>query len=601
MSGAGIEHLAGDWEEDDNRGADVAQHPIVDRSEPVVLIENRKGLSARQILDLGDQDLANLYKAQLDDWQHLLDLRQKAGDRMSQGVYDAQVAYEQSGDAIQQYVERFNEQRDPSLVDSKRQDQIARARILRRYRLYSFQPDEMITFRALAQMHPSAGDFDPRLYQYGGLWIYPVGGLLKAAGYVGLVTLSNDPTTYLDHPELFGRFYLVARAYSAAWGLVGILAVFALVKRFTGSEVLAACAGVCFVAMPVVVDLAHEAKPHLVGGVILMLAVLAVCKYVDEGKSRWWILASILCGAAGGMVLSDLVGLIVIPAMVLVKREKPARGVGIIIAGGLIAGLVYFATNPYVAIHLLGDRRVLESNLGNSRAMYSVGSLSDSVINALRLVAIGPGVPLAVAGVIGSIVLLLRKRCGVGWILAILAVASFVPFAVAAAGKPGEYARFALVPDIALMIAAFCAVGWLARGRAVQAILGLVLIAAAGAYSFAYERGFVRDASGENSRTEWAVELNEMLQQIPRGVVPTLWVDAEPAPYCMPPVDLFRWRIILYPKSASFVLPDDQPYLRPGDSVDVLMPGVTPISWANKGFTVFSWSSDSPMVPSSQP
>ena len=50
-----------------------------------------------------------------------------------------------------------------------------RAQLVRRYRLYSDQPDEMITLMSLAQMHPGKLDFDPRLYQYGGLWIYPVG------------------------------------------------------------------------------------------------------------------------------------------------------------------------------------------------------------------------------------------------------------------------------------------------------------------------------------------------------------------------------------------------------------------------------------------
>src|SRR5438067_9465079 len=52
-----------------------------------------------------------------------------------------------------------------------------RAEIVRRFRLYSCQPDEMITFRALSRMKPSRGDLDPRFYQYGGLWVYPVGAL----------------------------------------------------------------------------------------------------------------------------------------------------------------------------------------------------------------------------------------------------------------------------------------------------------------------------------------------------------------------------------------------------------------------------------------
>src|ERR1700733_9384548 len=44
-----------------------------------------------------------------------------------------------------------------------------RAQIVRRYRLYTYQPDEMITMMSLASMRGG----DPKLYQYGGLWIYP--------------------------------------------------------------------------------------------------------------------------------------------------------------------------------------------------------------------------------------------------------------------------------------------------------------------------------------------------------------------------------------------------------------------------------------------
>ena len=100
-----------------------------------------------------------------------------------------------------------------------------RAEIVRRYRLFSYQPDEMVTLMALAQMRPGAGDLDPRLYQYGGLWVYAVGGLLKASSMLHVIHLTADLAYYLDHPEAFARFYVVARLYVVAWGMVGAWAV----------------------------------------------------------------------------------------------------------------------------------------------------------------------------------------------------------------------------------------------------------------------------------------------------------------------------------------------------------------------------------------
>ena len=97
-----------------------------------------------------------------------------------------------------------------------------RAEIVRRYRLFSYQPDEMITFRALSQMRPGERKLDPKLYQYGGLWVYPVGALLKAASVLRLVRVQSDLAYYLDHPEEFAKFYVVARLYAAMWGASSI-------------------------------------------------------------------------------------------------------------------------------------------------------------------------------------------------------------------------------------------------------------------------------------------------------------------------------------------------------------------------------------------
>src|SRR5439155_5430810 len=164
-----------------------------------------------------------------------------------------------------------------------------RAEIVRRYRLFSNQPDEMITFKSLSRIREFHGD--PRLYQYGGLWIYPVGTLIKIA-----LRPHADQAYYLDQPEAFGRFYIVARLYSAAWGLVAVWAVFRIVRRLSDDVWLAAMAAVAFALMPVVITAAHEAKPHLAGLALTLLAVLAAANYVETGMNKWAALAGALCG-----------------------------------------------------------------------------------------------------------------------------------------------------------------------------------------------------------------------------------------------------------------------------------------------------------------
>ncbi|MFQ5591982.1 MAG: ArnT family glycosyltransferase [Phycisphaerae bacterium] len=254
------------------------------------------------------------------------------------------------------------------------------AKIYLRYRLYTYQPDEMITMMALAGMNPRGFDLDPRLYQYGGLFIYPVGILLKLSDVVGLIDVRRDVAYYLDNPAEFGKFYIVARVYSAAWGLVGVCIVFAIGRRLSGT-VGGLLAALLFSLMPVVVCMAHEGKPHLPGAVLMLSAGLFAMRHLHHraagrpplrqasrvgpreasypsdissptareedgacttappnGSSRrqgaltqidgserhanrdWWLMC-ICCGAALGMVLSSWPIFVLIPTVALLGRR----------------------------------------------------------------------------------------------------------------------------------------------------------------------------------------------------------------------------------------------------------------------------------------
>lgn len=451
-----------------------------------------------------------------------------------------------------------------------------RAEIVRRYRLFSYQPDEWNTMRSLAGMRPGEGQLDPRLYQYGGLWVYPVGAMLKAASMAGLIRLTPDLAFYLDHPEAFGRFYIVARLYSAAWGVVGAWAVWRLAWRLTASTFACAAATLCYVFMPVVVNAAHEAKPHLAGMVLMLLAVLAACRFVETGRRRWWVAAGALCGAALGMVISSAVVFVILPLMVLF-RDLSWRRRADVAAGAVAVGFaVYFLTNPYVLYNAVFNRDVLRSNLGTSTAMYQV-TAGEGLTNALRLITEGTSMPVAVgfsgavAWLVASGLSALRKQPTApagddadgaagrrahrppGYVVALLGVPALLvgcQFVALAAGKPGEYGRFALLPDVVLALATVTVLAWPLGNRVARvvqrAVLAfVVLFCAVGGWN--YLRHFIADAAPTTSRLAEA----ERLAALARGGARRLGVLAEPAPYVMPPADLWAWRIQLLPRGQS--------------------------------------------------
>lgn len=483
-----------------------------------------------------------------------------------------------------------------------------RAAIVRRYRLFTYQPDEMITLRALAGMKPSQFQFDPRMYQYGGLWIYPTGALLKVASLAGYVTIRPDLGWYLDHPERFGHMYVIARLYSACWGILGVIAVFAIVRRIAGGSLIPAGAGLCFACMPVVVNGAHEAKPHLAGLVLMLFSVLAAGRYVERGRWSACLLAGVLCGAAVGMVPTAYPIFVILPVMAMLRRadrnsaprQVSAHRLRITISGVGIGIATYLLTNPYLPFNLLFNRTVLQSNLGNSSQMYHANLSASAILNATRLVCLGTSPVLALAGFVATIALAIRatrkradqspsevRRRALGLLLAVPAAFVAISFCLLAAGKPGEYGRFAMLPDTFLAVEAFVAISTFATRplfkTAVVAVL-VIFTALAGAL---YLRGFVRDSHPLTSR----MRLAEVLRKTNRAGMRTLAIDAEPAPYCLPPVDLFNWQIRLAPRGFPearmaqlgdiAAVPIDA---SAGSFLEDFMS--TPISWADKRFRV---------------
>lgn len=509
--------------------------------------------------------------------------------------------------------------RDRAIVLNETDTQ--RAQILLRYRLYSYQPDEMLTFRALAAMNPSKGQLDPRGYQYGGLWIYGVGAMLKAASLCKWIIIKPDVAYYLDQPEEFGKFYIVARFYSAAWGMVGVWAVFNLVRRWVGGWRAPAVASLCFACLPAVVTMAHEAKPHLPGAVLTLLAVLCGDAYARRGKLHWAIAAGAICGAAVAMVPTALWSFALLPLMTVFRPISWGRRAAIGCGAAAVGVLVYAATNPYVLIHLLRGENVVAASAANTASFYHERDVFKGALHTFSVIREGTSWMLLLGGAAVVLIRLavhvralrekkLRSRRlrfrPLPWLLAAPVALTLVQLAVFGAGKKMEYGRFAILPDVAIVIAAVVGLARWARAVADPrfTLLYVTLLLSAMAAGARYLQKFVQDAQPVTSRMAEGQRLALGAGRIPLSIA---LVD-EPAPYCLPPVNLFDWRLTLLPRgqqtSDADVLiravddPAREPPVAPGAFLlPPARPGaVTPISWAAKPFRI-EMHSPPPLAP----
>jgi len=438
-----------------------------------------------------------------------------------------------------------------------------RAEVYRRYRLFSHQPDEMITLMAIASMHPGRFDFDPKLYQYGGLFIYPVAALLKAGSVVGAVELRNDVTWYLDHPEAFARFYVVARLYVVAFALAGVIAVYLLTCRLANPTAGLVAAG--FVAlMPITVNMAHEAKPHLPAAVLMLYAVLAALRYVDRPSARSLVLLGVTCGLSFGMVLSGWVIFLVLPVVALLRHERWSRRVSTVLIGGLVGAVVYAISNPYVVINALTNRALLMSNLDNSTAMYRVVSPGVGLVRTAGHVAEGMSPLLAVTSIAAVVVMVSSRH----WRSVVIALTPagvvLLNMVLVGAPKPGEFGRFAVFADmiLAVMVAAAAAqLWWYAKGP-VTAILVLCTLGVA-VDGWRYERGFLRDASDGHTRAAAAAWLAENLPacDAPPSHRASIGVLNDPAPYLTPALNFAACDVIVLPPDRPTAMPSTLPTL----------------------------------------
>jgi hypothetical protein len=306
---------------------------------------------------------------------------------------------------------------------------------------------------------------------------------------------------------------------------------------------------------------AQDAKPHLAGCALMLLACVFAWKWIDAQRKhrrgmRWTILAGLAAGGAGAMVLSAVWAALVVPMMVWLGRgdsRESRRAAWRAFAIASVAGaLTFVLSNPFLVFNTLFRRELVTSNLGNSAAMYGTSGVWRSVTDAFEIASAGLGPsPILILLIGGFLMWMIReiRRSGdddkisldaSGFRLVLPATgATVVVFVLLAGGKPLEYARFGLplAATGAMLVSSLIAEIRRHAGphrrldyAALQVWFVVVLVFVLNQRVHRADRIDPLPTNGENN--SWAI-----------------WY--EPAPWSLPPTDIFDKTLMLVPQGVK--------------------------------------------------
>ena len=294
-----------------------------------------------------------------------------------------------------------------------------------------------------------SGSLRPYSFKYPALWPTLLAGLYGLWFAVWSVFgLRKSP---LDFAALYGfeptGFYLIAR-FAAALSSLGALAVVARAERAAPNEGRWPYGALLLAFSPLLVDLAHAAKPDSL--MLLFAAGAWACALrFQSGAARGWLYAAgALIGAACSTQYTAAPAALIVPLAWLL-RDGGRAPVSWLLQAGLAAAAAFFLGSPYIALDF--GRFAADwsdyADLGRLRP-HDLPAMAKDVAYNLWTWG-GDGSPAGAAALLGFGVLL-RKRARRALFLAVPAAAYF---AVLAASPDGGWQRYLLgtFPALALL------------------------------------------------------------------------------------------------------------------------------------------------------
>ena len=221
------------------------------------------------------------------------------------------------------------------------------ANFIRPYLLRSNHPDEQMTIASLAGMHPKQFDFNPRIFQYGGAYIYVMGAWLGMHHILGVIKLSSDLNFYFRNPGTMGKIFVAGRSINSVFCALTIFLIF-IIAKITYSVRAAIFSSLFFIVCPAIVFQSHIMKPYPMATFFAFACLYYSVIMMSDSTKKNYILAGVFAGlTAGTMPVYAFIMLAPLTAHMSISKRLTKNLLFTVLAGTLI----FFITNPYWLIN----------------------------------------------------------------------------------------------------------------------------------------------------------------------------------------------------------------------------------------------------------
>ncbi|OGR59727.1 MAG: hypothetical protein A2X36_01985 [Elusimicrobia bacterium GWA2_69_24] len=230
-------------------------------------------------------------------------------------------------------------------------------------RSYFLQPefcDDATVLSALNNIRPARFQFDPHLYQYGGLYLYSVGAAMQLGGTAGLYRVTRDVSYYFLHPDELGMLYAMPRLVQTGATAAAAWLLFFMAARWFRSPRAGVLAALFLLCAPIVVVINHFLKAHTFFLPFFLLSVHYALSVLEETRTRDYVLSGVCAGLAAGAIFFGGFAIFALLAAHLLA-EWPRRGARALwdrrlVLAGLGLAAAFFVVSPY---QVLSFARVL--------------------------------------------------------------------------------------------------------------------------------------------------------------------------------------------------------------------------------------------------